>query len=917
MRNPLPKKIFSKILCKISYYYDDLATLIMKKLTALLAFLCFVSFFKPIHAQTADSFQAKMDLYAGKFPQEKIHIQTDRNNYGAGETVWYKIYSTIGLENQLSILSNIAYVELISPTGEIVSQKINSLFTGVSVGDMLLADTLVEGSYRMRAYSNWMRNSSSDYYFEKVLNIGNVRSDNIISSSKLIKEADNEFYLLNFENPENKPWEKTSVGYTIMDGDKVVDRGRESMQPDGSIKIKVTDKNRGKPLSIRFKNLDGSIVKKLINTNVFDSENAVQYFIEGGQIVSNELNRIAIKTLNPQGLGIKADITIIDSKQDTAAVLSTNELGMGSSPCYFAEGESYQIHTKFEDGSQKTINIEAVSGNNIALAVNNSNADKVFVQVNIAEGKINNEDLYVIVQHLGRIYYMAKNKAAQANVLFNVPRKDLPMGVLTVSLLNKDFLPLSERAIFNYNKKSILPAEVKLNKSIYGLRDKVNTEITIGNSDDSIRFSALSASVVNLKNYNDDVPNSVSIMSSLFLNADIKGFIEKPSFYFNPDGSVKAVDLDNLLLTQGWRKISINKLDSLSASKAEFDEEKGITIKGSIRKVGRKAPVPNAKIQLISTNNFMDYLDTLANAEGDFVFKDLLFPDSVKFLLSARNEKGKNFVDIIADPFKEPAINFEKNNPLILNDINKLNEEQLLASKKFYEQLEKKGIMEKVFQIEEVTVRAQHPKAAANSSNLNGPGNADQTLTAEDLSTCPNLEMCLNGRLTGVIFRGGIPYNTRSNGAMQVVIDGMYVEGDMIATINPVDIQSVEVLRNINYTSIYGSYGANGLIIITSKTGRDARSSAYQPTGILSISPRGISLTKEFYKPVYETNSESQFQTDLRTTIHWEPGIVSNEKGIANFDFYTSDEAGTYRMIIEGLDFNGRILRRIIEFEVK
>src|SRR5690606_7971013 len=185
---------------KFSYNYKDLADLIMKKLTAILAFLCFISLFNPLAAQTLESFQEKMDLYSGKFPQEKIHIQTDRNNYGAGETVWYKIYSTIGLENQLSILSNIAYVELISPTGEIVSQKINSLFTGVSVGDMLLADTLVEGSYRMRAYSNWMRNSSSDYYFEKVLNIGNVRSDNIISSSKLIKEADNEFYLLNFEN---------------------------------------------------------------------------------------------------------------------------------------------------------------------------------------------------------------------------------------------------------------------------------------------------------------------------------------------------------------------------------------------------------------------------------------------------------------------------------------------------------------------------------------------------------------------------------------------------------------------------------------------------------------------------------------------------------------------------------------------
>src|SRR5690606_9951177 len=113
--------------------------------------------------------------------------------------------------------------------------------------------------------------------------------------------------------------------------------------------------------------------------------------------------------------------------------------------------------------------------------------------------------------------------------------------------------------------------------------------------------------------------------------------------------------------------------------------EKGLSISGSINKVGRKAGVPNAKVQLISTNNFLDFIDTVTNAEGKFRFDNLVFPDSVKFMISARNEKGKNFVDIIEDKKVQPQINFDKNAPLILNDINKLNEDQLLANKKFYE----------------------------------------------------------------------------------------------------------------------------------------------------------------------------------------------------------------------------------------
>src|SRR5690606_11521226 len=206
-----------------------------------------------------------------------------------------------------------------------------------------------------------------------------------------------------------------------------------------------------------------------------------------------------------------------------------------------------------------------------------------------------------------------------------------------------------------------------------------------------------------------------------------------------------------------------------------------------------------------------------------------------------------------------------------------------------------KGLMDNALQIEEVVVRAQKPRAAENSSNLNGPGNADQVLTADDLSTCSTLEMCLAGRLTGVYFQGGVPYNTRGNVPMQVVLDGMYMDGDALTMVNPMDVQSVEVLRNANYTTIYGSHGAGGLIVITSKTGRDARASGFQPRGLLAVQPKGIAISKEFYKPVYEPGSQTQFQKDLRTTIHWEPSIVTDETGTATFDFYTSDEPGTYR----------------------
>ncbi|MGV6945897.1 TonB-dependent receptor plug domain-containing protein [Sphingobacterium kyonggiense] len=871
-------------------------------------------------AQQLEKSQKILNEYANNHPQEKLHMQTDRNVYAVGETIWYKLYSVIGMENRLSVLSNVAYIELINPAGKIVDQKINALYAGVAVGEMALADSLVEGSYRLRAYTNWMRNNDEDYFFEKVINIGNVRSDNIETKSTTITENGQEFYVIQLANVSGAAMPKTKISYEFKDGEKVVDRGREDIDQEGRMKIKVTDKNKGKLLFLSFTNPDKRKVQKTISTKSFFSENSIQAFPEGGHLLADELNRIAFKAINPQGKGIKAKIYILANNTDTAATLETNSLGMASVPCYLNKGTTYTVQAHFADNTQKTINLPAIENSGYSISVNQSSPAKIFAQVNISQDKVNNEEVYFVLHHLGNIYYIAKQKASNKNVLFSIGKDKVPTGVMTISIMNKDFLPLVERVIFNLNNNRIMPLTIAQDKDSYGKRSKVTNNLTLdlGSSagTDTATLASLSASVINLTKYGKDLSDDVSILSSLYLNADLKGFIEKPAYYFNADGTVKTQELDDLLLTQGWRKIDWKQLDSLNNT-PKYPIEKGLRITGMVKKLGRKAPAANAKVQLISTRNFMDFLDTTANAKGEFEFDKLLFPDSVKFLVSAQDEKGKKNIDITYNKPSPADVNLAKNDPLIQNDVNASFREQLLAGKRFYQQLESKGLMDKVTEIEEVVVTVQRPKVPDNSTNLNGPGNADQVITADDLSTCTTLEMCLAGRLMGVVFQGGKPMNTRGNVEMQVVLDGMYVESDMLSTINPQDVASVEVLRNINYTSIYGSYGGNGLIVITSKTGRDASRGNFQPRGLLAIQPKGISLMKEYYKPEYDVDSNKQFDQDLRMTIHWEPGIVTDDHGKASFNFFTSDEIGTYRMIIEGLDVEGRLIRKVIDFEVK
>jgi TonB-dependent starch-binding outer membrane protein SusC len=111
------------------------------------------------------------------------------------------------------------------------------------------------------------------------------------------------------------------------------------------------------------------------------------------------------------------------------------------------------------------------------------------------------------------------------------------------------------------------------------------------------------------------------------------------------------------------------------------------------------------------------------------------------------------------------------------------------------------------------------------------------SVTARDLKDIPinSAAEALNGRLAGVTATTaeGSPDATiriRVRGGMSItgdnsplfVIDGVQVENGL-NTISPQDIQSIDVLKDAAATAIYGARGANGVIVITTKSGRPGR----------------------------------------------------------------------------------------------
>lgn len=112
-----------------------------------------------------------------------------------------------------------------------------------------------------------------------------------------------------------------------------------------------------------------------------------------------------------------------------------------------------------------------------------------------------------------------------------------------------------------------------------------------------------------------------------------------------------------------------------------------------------------------------------------------------------------------------------------------------------------------------------------------------QTLKDEKLTdiTTPSVENMLNGKISGVFVAPGSG-QPGAKGAVMVrgkatlsgstaplwVIDGVIV-GDGAGLLNPADIETMTILKDAASTAIYGSEGANGVILITTKSAKSGK----------------------------------------------------------------------------------------------
>ena len=884
----------------------------------------------------------KLKSYSASHIAEKAYLQFDRPYYAAGDTMYFKAYMTIGDRHELSKTGSILHVNLISPSNIIVSSIILHVNNSMAWGDFSLPDTLQAGTYRIRAYTRYMQNAP-EYFFDKTVAISSA----------------------NGTNPGS------------------IDT-HQAANPD------------------------------------------MQFFPEGGELITSVISKVAFKSIGTNGMGLKAKGTIVDNANVQVATFASNDLGMGSFFIQPEAGKTYKAKVTFANGTQNTIALPAVADKGIVLHVSDT-TDKVGIEIVCNKAYLQdnmNKDINLLIYSNGLLSQVT-TKLDNRQMGMDLPKAKFPSGILRITLFSQEGEPLSERLLFLKND-DMLNLSVNSDKPSYKTRDKVTVSVNAKSKGAAVS-GFLSAAVVDESKvpYRDD--DETTILSYLLLSSELKGYIEKPNYYFTDNTGQKSKDLDVLMLTQGFRRFSWKQL-ATDTTHYTYAPEKSLAITGT-EKNSAGVPMVNKDVMLlvVKTGNM---LGEKTDKSGAFKFDNIDYDEGTPFVLQATGstkDKNSSIISLVkatteppieADPLTDQytaqlmktyiggqktgiaapvsanvtadqqltgadlggspsltaalashlnGVNFTSGIPYLkgnkypmlivvdgkirgslvkLDNLSPQNisKIQLLKGKNAdaYGINGSSGVLvintlggsagsdlnaQNDYKYEAqnvVKVKNNDVKRAGDdhyrSSNLAGPGHADQVVHADAFGNATNMTTALNGLLRGVDFVSDVPF-LRGNaivgagGAepMYVVIDG--VGGGTLGNINPHSVETVEVLKGAN-AFIYGSLGGPGVIVVTTRQQADDVSTPSSSLGSLRFMGHGFYKAREFYLPKYDVSS-SGYVSDQRSTLYWNPNITTDGSGNASFQFYNSDGHGSKRVIIEAMDANGDVGWQVYRYNVE
>lgn len=472
---------------------------------------------------------------------------------------------------------------------------------------------------------------------------------------------------------------------------------------------------------------------------------------------------------------------------------------------------------------------------------------------------------------------------------------------------------LSKNDALNLTLKADLPA--------YKPRQKVKLTLDAKSKGQPIAAD-FSVSVTDETKVPFDENSEVTILSSLLLTSDLKGYVEKPNYYFNKTDDKKLGELDRLMLTQGYRRFSYKEILAGRYPKIFLLPEQGITISGTLRDL-TGMPIRKGVMRMMVTGKPIAKEITTSNV-GVFNFTELNFPDSSQVVVTARSNPNYNNLMIMLDGTPSAAKGTNLNAAEEVENIDTLMSSYLSNSQKQYR------FMRTLKTVEIKGAAAKRPSHADHSALVGLSQIPDRFIEGAQLAGCNLLLECLKMQAPSFTYDFNEQkfyitrdYNQGVRTPAAIFLNGMFVDANAINTVNANDVESIELFLNDPLGTVDRMYNTRGVIVINSKKIPKGEKMSKQdfldmiPKKYeVKYSPMGYSKERTFYSPKYLPNAPVT-SNDLRTTIYWNPKLITDEKGNISFEFYNADGKGTYKAVVEGIDKNGNIGRTVLRYTVK
>ncbi|MDH4090427.1 MAG: hypothetical protein OEV74_08830 [Cyclobacteriaceae bacterium] len=617
-----------------------------------------------------------------------------------------------------------------------------------------------------------------------------------------------------------------------------------------------------------------------------------QFFPEGGNLVYGLKTKLAFRVINNAGKGIDFNGVVVDQNNDTITSFKPQQFGMGNFELTPAAGHEYRALIEDEEGRQHTYTITPVLAAGYVMCVTDSTDNFLSISVTTNLSNSSTAPVYVFVHARNIVSAANMHTLKQGHATILVPKQSLQGGISHITLFDSDLHPVCERLYFVPPDKKLM-IDVQSNQREFGLRRKVSVDINTLNEKAQPQSANMSVAVYKIDSLQQE--KAGDIQSYLWLSSDLRGTIESPEYFVGNSPAVMQ-SIDNIMLTHGWRRFIWTDILTNNNTALDYAPEfRGHIIRAKVTEpLG--TPSKGVKSYLSSPSKNIQLYASLSDDNGEVKFEMKDFRGPRKIIVQTNTLIDSTSHIQILSPFADSF------------SVRSLPAFYLSSS------LQKQILSRSIsMQVQDVFYQDRSNRFRVTTEDSTAfYGKADATYYLDDYTRFPVMEEVMREYVPGVMVRkrkDGFHFMTLDQVNKRVfdedpmiLLDGIPLfDVDQIMDFDPLLVKKLEVLNRRYYMGILS---LPGIVSYTTYSG-DLNGFELDPKSI-KLDYEGLQLQREFYVPKYETPKERGSRLpDQRTLLHWAPDLVSSKDGKQHIEFYTSDMAGNYRIVVEGLTKDG------------